>query len=134
LSLIATYAFTDARIIKNNDGNEGNRLINVPEHSGSVWLKYEFKEAALKGLSLGTGVYVLSEREGNTANTFDLPGYVRWDAMAAYRWQFGPSRLTAQVNINNILDKEYFASGSGFLDTAFPAEPLTVLGSIRVEF
>ncbi|MGQ0591140.1 MAG: hypothetical protein ACT4QB_00410 [Gammaproteobacteria bacterium] len=57
------------------------------------------------------------------------------DAFGAYHFNLVKSRLTAQVNVNNILDKEYFSSiqffGGG---TLFPAEPLTLLGSVRVEF
>jgi iron complex outermembrane receptor protein len=47
----------------------------------------------------------------------------------------GKARLTAQLNVNNILDKEFFYStqfnGGGVL---FPGAPRTFLGSVRVEF
>lgn len=98
LSFIATYAFTDARITKDFNGNQGKRLRLVPEHAGSFWLKY----APTERFSMGTGVYVTSERQGNTANSFQLPGYARWDAMAAYRFNIRKSRLIAQVNINRL--------------------------------
>ncbi|MGH8655668.1 MAG: TonB-dependent siderophore receptor [Gammaproteobacteria bacterium] len=138
LSLIASYAYTDTRITQDDRGNEGHRLPNVPDHSGSAWLKYELLESPVRGLSLGTGVFLASQREGDNENSFELPGYVRWDAMATYRFNVGKSRLTAQVNVNNILDKEYFEHSDTFNGiprfNIFPAEPLTVLGSIRVEF
>lgn len=138
LSLIATYAYIDGRILKDNGGNEGNRLPNVPEHSGSFWAKYDFFGTALDGFSVGTGVYVAGQREGDNENTFQLPGYVRWDAMAAYRFRVGPTRMTAQVNVNNILDKTYYKS-TDIIDgnprgRITVAEPLTVLGSIRLEY
>lgn len=77
------------------------------------------------------------QRQANVANNFQLPGYVRWDAMAGYHWKVGGSRVTAQVNVNNILDKEYFAFADHFGNPRFdamPGEPLTVLGSIRLEY
>lgn len=140
LSVIGTYAFTDARIKRDNQfpDNEGNRLPNVPENSGSLWVKYDLPFEFIKGLSLGTGAYVAGQREGDNENSFQLPGYVRWDAMAAYRFNVGPTRLTAQVNVTNILDKTYFKA-TNMLDGAPRAgitvgEPLTVLGSLRLEY
>lgn len=138
LNLIASYAYTGTRITRDDRGNADHRLPNVPEHSGSAWLKYDFSLPPLQGLSLGTGVFLASQRQGDNENSFQLPGYVRWDAMAAYRFDVGKSRLTAQVNINNILDKEYVEYSDTFNGISrfniFPAEPLTVLGAIRLEF
>jgi len=39
LSLIGTYAYTDAEITKDNSGNEGKGLIGAARHSGSLWAK-----------------------------------------------------------------------------------------------
>lgn len=92
----------------------------------------------LRGLSLGAGVYLTGQRDGDNENTFELPGYGRMDAFAAYGWSVGGSRLTAQININNLLDKEYFKV-TNVLDGnprlgILPGDPLTVLGSLRLEF
>ncbi|HYE37045.1 TonB-dependent receptor [Methylocaldum sp.] len=140
LSVIGTYAFTDARIKRDDQSpdNQGNRLSNVPEHSGSLWFKYDLPFESVRGLTFGTGAFVAGQREGDNENTFQLPGYVRWDAMAAYRFDVGPTRLTAQINVNNILDKTYFKAANT-LDGAPQAgitvgEPLTVLGSLRLEY
>ena len=39
LSVIGSYAYTDARVTKDNSGFQGRQLSNVPENSGSLWLK-----------------------------------------------------------------------------------------------
>ena len=132
LNLIATYAFTDARLSNsNNEGPAKSRLPNVPEHQASFWVKYELTPQ----FSIGSGAYMVGQRQGDPVGSFQLPGYVRWDAMAAYKWEIGKSRLTAQVNINNILDKEYYKSGQTWTRLRIPAgEPLSVLGSLRLEF
>jgi iron complex outermembrane recepter protein len=131
LNLIANYAYTDARFTRDDDGSlVGNRLFNVPRNSGSVWLKYDLTDR----FSIGSGVYIVDQREGNKENTFQLPGYVRWDAMAAYRVDIKDFKLTAQVNVNNILDKSYFKSALGFADSALPGDPISVLGSLRLEY
>ncbi|TXI30422.1 MAG: TonB-dependent receptor [Nitrosomonas oligotropha] len=153
--IIATYAYTDTRITKDAScdledentnfclqsglGNTSHRLPNAAPHSGSLWTKYDFKQGILRGLSLGTGVFVVGKRQGNVTNDFQLPGYARWDASAARLWKFGPTLLTAQVNVRNILDNGYFVgantydgSPSGYGN--IPGAPLTVLGSLRLEY
>lgn len=157
LSLIGSYAYTDARITHDvaqttdvdgnvtgtTPGNQGHRLPLVPEHAGSLWLKYAFVKApvtlALRGLNLGIGVYVASDRQGDKENTFILPGYARLDAMAGYSWKVGLSKITAQLNVRNLLDQRYFDGNDPNSNVAprlsnLPGIPLTVVGSVRVEF
>jgi iron complex outermembrane receptor protein len=88
----------------------------------------------LRGLSLGTGVFLVGDREGNNANTFQIPGYARVDLLAAYEWKLGPSRLIAQLNVENLLDEEYFLSAESFRSFVFPGAPRTFLESIHLEF
>jgi iron complex outermembrane receptor protein len=140
VSLIGNYAYTDAEITKDNSDNQGNRMPNVPYNSGSLWLKYDVNGFdASNGFSLGVGVFAAGQRDGDNENTFKMPGYVRLDAAAAYRWTMGPSRVTAQLNLRNLLDKAYYESTDPFVNVAprlavVPASPFTVLGSVRVEF
>ncbi len=88
----------------------------------------------MRGLSLGTGVFLVGDREGNNANTFQIPGYARVDLLAAYEWKLEPSRLIAQLNVENLLDEEYFLSAESFRSFVFPGAPRTFLESIRLEF
>ncbi len=141
LSLIGSYAFTDARVIKDfTGGTQGNRLANVPEHSGSLWLKYDLNGyAALDGFSFGLGGVAAGQREGDFQNSFQLPGYVRMDAFAAYKWDIKKTRVTAQFNIRNLLDKQYYESTDPDSNvtprlSVAPGAPLTAIGSLRVEF
>lgn len=141
LSVIGSYAFTDARVIKDfSDGTQGNRLANVPEHSGSLWLKYDVNGFnAPQGLSVGLGGVAAGQREGDFANSFQLPGYVRMDAFAAYKMKVGPTKITTSFNIRNLLDKTYYESTDPDANVApalgvAPGAPLTAIGSIRVEY
>lgn len=144
VSMIGCYSYIDAKITKDQQqdesgnplrGNQGHRLPGPPRHSGSLWAKYA---VIPERFDIGAGIFAAGQRQGDFENTFQLPGYVRLDAYAAYHWKLGPTRMTAQVNINNVLDKEYFVSANVFDGTPragiFPGEPLTVLGSIRVEY
>lgn len=140
LNVLANYAYTDAKIRKDNSGLEGNRMDNVPRNSGSVWLKYDFKELGmLDGFSMGLGTFAASQRMGDLQNTFTLPGYVRLDAYGAYRMKLGKSNITAQLNVRNLLDKHYYDSTEPFSNShprlaIFPASPLMVMGTLKVEF
>ena len=133
LSLIGTYAFTETEIKQDqNPDNIGNRLPYVPTHQGSIWLKYDFNDGWLKGFSLGGGVYAAGRRFGDTANSYFDKSYARLDLMAAYKKKFNDMTLTTQLNINNVNNAEYFNLRSRW--TNLPAEPLTVMGSIKLEY
>lgn len=147
-SIISSYAFTDARITKDNrslngvlNGYEGLRLNNVPEHSGSLWLKYDFNgNKAREGWSVGLGGILAGKREGDVANSFQMPGFVRMDAFANYKLKVGPTRVTTSFNLRNLLDKEYYEStepnGANVTSNngVHPGVPLTAIGSVKVEF
>ena len=134
LSVIGTYAYTDAKVT--NDitapANLGNRLPYAPSHHGSAWLKYDFNSGFLQGFSVGAGVYASGRRYGDTANSYYDRAYARLDLMAGYKRKLGDVNLTTQVNVNNVNDAEYYVLRSR--RTNLPAEPLTVMGSIKLEY
>ncbi len=147
-NLIGTYAYTDTEVTKDSGafdavlgssgpGNKGHRFANVPGNSGSLWSTYDFSGLGAKGFSAGAGVYLASNRAGNLDNTFNMPGYARVDSMLKYQRKVGPSNVTLQFNIQNLLDKEYIASSNGgfaFIHQTLPGAPRTFLGSVKVEF
>lgn len=65
-SVVANYAYTDARIVKLKE--EGAiKDLNVqrpstPRHAANLWTKYIFENGSLKGLGAGIGVSYASER------------------------------------------------------------------------
>ncbi len=131
LNLVTTYAYADTRVTKDNSGIVGNKLSNVPEHQASVWGTYQFTER----FRVGLGEVMVGSRQGDAANTFLLPGYARTDAMAAYTHPIGKTRLTTQLNINNLLNKDYFSDSSngGRLSVLY-GEPISVMGSLKLEY
>jgi len=139
--VIASYAFTDARITRDQgysgatltSGNQGNRLPNVPEYSGSFWVQHDFNELGWRGLSGGIGVYYAGEREGNRTNSFQLPGYARLDSMLRYSRKIADTKLSVQFNAQNLTDEEYFVAARNARSVT-PAVPLNFVGSVRLEF
>lgn len=102
-SLIAAYAYTDARITQDNSGREGFRVEAVPEHSSSVWTRYRFLRRPLQGLSVGAGVFAAGKCTG-FENDFTVPGYARVDALAAIPGSSGRpgSRRSSTSRISSI--------------------------------
>jgi iron complex outermembrane receptor protein len=151
-SVIANYAYNDARIVSdasgppapvydgvgyaNLGGQLGNRLKNAPLHSGALWIKYE-AHGDFDGLSLGGGVTAVGDRYGDNDNSFVLPAYSRVDALMSYRlpqylapWA---KAVTLQLNVKNILDtKIYLHSYDRY--SILPGAPRNFLVSLRAEF
>jgi iron complex outermembrane receptor protein len=147
ISLISSFTYLDARVVEDSTLDAagvplflGHRLPNVPRYAGSFWAKWDVNEIAeLQGLSLGMGVYVVGNRQGDRISSFQLPGYARLDAMAAYKWSFGPATLIAQVNVRNFTNTTYYEGADQDSNVAPrlgipPGAPRAVVGSIRVEF
>ena len=110
LSVISSYAYTDSEVTS-DPRFEGTRLANVPKHSGSLWARFEVRS----GWAGGAGIFAQGRREGDQANTFQLPGYARVDLMAAHDFTWGASRATMQVNLENVFDRRYYSGSHQFV-------------------
>ncbi len=132
LSVIGSYTYNQAEISKDNNGKEGNKLPNVARHLSSLWATYDTAPGSASGWQLGGGIYSVGEREGDDTNTWQLPAYTRVDAMLGYRMKWGGKPLSFQLNAENLLDEKYFDRGG--YSAAKYGEPLTLLGSVKVEF
>jgi iron complex outermembrane receptor protein len=107
--VIATHTYTDISVIKSTPGSnftEGNRMPNVPRNMASFSTTYKFHQEALSGLKIGGGVIYRSSTT-NASNTIETPGYTIFDAMAAYEFKAAGHKMTAQLNIYNLFNKEY---------------------------
>ncbi|MBD9357064.1 TonB-dependent siderophore receptor [Methylomonas albis] len=142
-NIIGSYAYIDSQITKDTalvgneitNGNQGHRLWNVPRNSASLWNTYDVQSGDLRGLKVGGGMSLRDQREGDNANSFQLPGYALVNLMAAYSWKVGPTKLTTQLNVNNLLDKMYWDSAANNSSNGvMPGAPRSFLGSVRVEF
>jgi iron complex outermembrane recepter protein len=143
-NVIATYTNMDARIIKSNDTSGfnppvGSRFYNVPHNIGSLWSTYEIQDSELKGFKFGGGVTL---RDGQTGccdqPAFKIPGYATVDLLAAYSRNIGKTKVTAQLNVNNLLDKNYVTSGTTdlrrnqlYVDFG---QPRTFMGSVNIQY
>ena len=65
--------------------------------------------------------------------TAQAPGYVTASLMVSKLWKVGASRLTTQVNLDNLIDKTYASSIYSYGPSNYGA-PRTVMGSIKIEY
>ena len=105
-----------------------------------------FKIMNWRGLKLGGGVTLRdSQLAVNTAaigppassSDVNINGYTTVDLLAAYSMNVNKSKITAQFNVNNLLDKQYYTGGSFGVASAMYAtfgQPRSFMGSIRLEF
>ena len=143
-NVIATYANQDVRVTRSNEsvgsGNTflvGNRLQFVPRNIGSVWSTYEVQQGDLKGFKIGGGV-TLQDSVVNSDNKFKSPGYALVGLLAGYSFEVGKSKITAQLNVENLLDKSSFINVNPQPDTGVGIgsfiTPRTFMGSINVQY
>ncbi len=126
-NIIATYAYTDALVTKDNVIPVGNQLDNAPQHSASLWTTYEIQKGTLHGLGFGAGLYYVGQRQAELPNTFKLPNYVRTDVAVFYR----RDKYKIALNIKNLFSVKYDQVGG---DGLLPGAPLIVLGTVSFQF
>ena len=113
LNLILNYAYTDAETTEDtNPDNVGQKLAGHAKHMSNGWLKYQFKDRALKGLGIALGYQYMADRASwswGSATQDGLPDYFRMDGALSWTGE----KVNIGLNINNLLDK-YLYSGSGY--------------------
>ena len=129
-NIYAGYAYTDARITKDNTYRVGSRLFATPQNAVSLWTTYELQRGGLKGFGVGLGLFYVGEREGDLENDFQLPDYLRTDASLFYKL----NQLRVQLNIRNLFNINYFETTGGQITKVVLGSPLTVEGRISWEF
>jgi len=150
---IATYANTDARVAKTNNDyywdKVGARFLDVPRNTASLWTTYQFQQASLRGLKIGGGATFrdsIPEIDSALNKFYNLPSYATIDLMTSYSFNFEGTKMTAQLNVTNLLDTKYYTAaysdccGSPVNGFVFGASyrtfgtPRSLLGSLKVEF
>ena len=144
-NIIASYANLDTRVLQTNDNSNGqtpmagSRFFNVPRNTGSIWSTYEILDGDFKGIKIGGGATFRDGQIGCCDTpSFKIPDYATVDLLAAYSLDVGKTKITAQLNINNLLDKQYYSGiftqkdvRNGGVDFG---QPRTFMGSISVQY
>lgn len=128
LEMIATYAYNRTRVEERTDPSFGQQLAGAPEHSASAFVRYDFREGPVEGLSVNAGVTWNSSIEASLPNTIEIPEAALVSLGINYdltdNWQLG-------LNINNVLDEEAYVTN---LFALYPQAPRTVLATVSRRF
>ena len=102
------YAYTDAKITSATSATvvPGNRVQLVPYNQFAWWNKYQFTPMWAAAL----GVIYFGDSFASSDDTVRLPGFVRFDAAVYAKID---ENWSAQLNVENIFDKGYWASADG---------------------
>ncbi len=164
-SVILAYTNIDARITKTSPdaaltNQLGEQFPGVPRNLGKFTTSYDFQnDSPLNGLKIG-GVVTYHGAQTVYGSAVQPVGSPQWpllspwatlDLFAAYSFNYGGIKYTAQMNVNNVLDHTYytdkFPQGLPFLpgvagyDTPYLSlsprvygAPFNLLGSLKAEW
>jgi catecholate siderophore receptor len=122
----AGYALQRAKITKTTTAAPAGRDVPlVPHQTFSLWNRYNVTGP----LGLGLGVIARSKSYASISNMVKLPGYTRLDAALFYQFT---TKIGAQVNVENLLGKDYFPSSNGDNNIA-PGAQTTVRAALRFD-
>jgi catecholate siderophore receptor len=120
------YAYTETEIAQTSNLAElGKRLPNAPLNSFTLWTTYDLTSQ----FTIGGGATWQTEAFVNTTNLAEVPGFVKFDAMAAYKID---KNWTLQFNIYNITNELYYSQY--YQGHAVPAPSRYATASLRVRW
>lgn len=125
--VLANYGYVDAEII--SGANAGKGLVEVPQQSGRLWVNYAFDEA-LRGWSVGAGVYAASSQFVDGANKFKTDGYYTVDAKIGY----DTDSFSASLNVKNVTGEEYFVPYAWFGGQVAPGADRAYYGTLVYKY
>jgi iron complex outermembrane receptor protein len=118
LSIYGSALFLDAeQTSAANAALIGKMPENTPKRSGSLFVEYRPAPA----FAVNAGLFHTSQRAVNPLNQGFIEGYTLFTAGARYTTKIGVTRVTFQLNVENLADKEYWsATGTGNLAVGLP--------------
>lgn len=128
LDIIFGYTYLDTETKLEKTRQKGIFML-MPEHRANLWAQYHFTRGPLDGLRLGAGITAMSEF--GSSRGIDAPGYVVVDAMVGYQFT---DQLSAQINVNNIFDNEYYSRVGSKGTFNMRGEPINAMLSVRYDF
>ncbi len=122
------YAWQTGEILATQSASApaGNRLAQLPKHSASLWNRFDLTPK----FGIGVGAIYRGSFYASTDNTVTVPGFTRFDG--ALFWDVS-EQVQLQLNIENLLDKEYYSSAHSNQNIT-PGAPRGAMLSARFTF
>jgi len=135
VSVLGGVTWLDAEQKDTNAGTfDGKRTIGVPKFLAN--LGAEWAVPYVRNLSLDGRVVYTGSLYADSANTLKVPSWTRFDAGVRYIVAVQESPVTLRLRVDNLFDKNYWASSGGYPDNGYLAagNPRTVSLSASVDF
>lgn len=135
VKVIGGLALIDAELVKTEDGlADGKTAIGVPKVTAN--LNLEWATPFVDGLTLeGRSIYTDSQYTDED-NEYKIPSWVRFDLGARYETMLDQRPLTLRARVENVADKDYWASSGGYPGSSYliQGSPRTFIISASYDF
>ena len=126
-SITTGYAYLDGEVQRaDGSGNDGNVTRQTPENMASIWNSFRINDQ----FSFALGATYQDSFFVREDNSVKVPSFTRVDAAAYYNFS-DATRL--QLNVENLLDKEYFPDAHSN-DNITTGEPVNARLSLILDF
>lgn len=106
----------------------GTRPTGVATYMGNLWATYQIQTGFARGLMFGFGTTYKGNTFADNLNLLKVPSYVVFDAAVSYSIK----KVDLAINVKNLTNKTYYTNPT--FAGALPGDPLSVFGSIRLNF
>lgn len=139
LRVLGGITWLDAKQ-KDTEGaaTENKQTIGIPDRQANLGLEWD--TFLIPGLTLDARVIATDHVYANATNTQRLPGWTRLDIGARYATEIKGHLFTVRGRIDNVTDRDYWASAGGFAGTTGNSgylvlgAPRTVTVSAQLDF
>ena len=132
LSLIASYTYTQAKILDGPDGTVDNDISSIPRHMASLWGHYDMPEdGPFYGLGLGAGVrflgssYTGDDNSAKNGSRAFVDAAIDFDFAAIDKEYEG---LKLQINATNLFNRRGTVCSSGY---CYRDQGRTIIGTLK---
>lgn len=135
LRVLGGVTFLDAKQRETEDGvTDGNRVIGVPKVQGNIGVEWDVP--GMQGFSLDSQIVATGSSYADAANNQRVSGWARLDLGARYLMEVNGKLLTLRARIDNVTDRDYWASVGGYPGNGYLTEgaPRTFLVSASMDF
>ncbi|MCC8536478.1 TonB-dependent siderophore receptor [Xanthomonas axonopodis pv. poinsettiicola] len=115
LDVVGAYAYTATEILEDTPETEGNMMPNIARHQASLSLvaRPQWTTGPVRW-QVGGGTRYVGPRQGDEANSFELPSYVVVDASIGATLVMAGSRTASlDLGLRNVFDRTYYPFADG---------------------
>ena len=133
LRLLGGITYIDSELTCTQGGRfDGNDAPGVPELRAV--LNLEWDAPVLTGLTLTARAEHIGSRYVRTDNSLKISSYELYGIGARYKWTIGDQQFTLRMNIDNLLNKDYWHTATSFNNFLYLGSPRRMNLSVGMNF